>query len=249
MTAAVQPNHVSVPFFNIQFELSARDVKVLAVALASIAFFAFQYGLSWPVSFVVSFSIAALTYFSEKYIRTEADQQNDWISTDFNQNRLIFWSSLLVIRPLIIQVFCWCLGVPLPAFPQVALADAIISQPWKMIPMAMILAPIAEEVLFRGFLQERLEDIAHLLNRHTFVQLSKKTRDLFCDLIQSVVFGALHINNKIEEALKWPLLISLSAFGYFLSCLKRDKKTLVWPVAIHSANNAGAVIHVLRTCS
>lgn len=244
MAIAIQPTRFRIPLTEIQIELTALDKKVLSVALASLAFFALQLSLSFPLAFAISFAITTLTYLSEKYLRTD-QQRNDWFNTNFDQKELTFWASLLILRPIIIQILCWSLGIPLPAIPQAGLAEAILAQPWRMIPIATIVAPVAEEILFRGVLLERLEDATQLLSRHTFVKLSKNTQEFCCDVIQAVVFGALHINQTIKKAMQMPLFLGLSFMGYIFALLKRENNnSLVAPAVIHSANNTGAVIGI-----
>lgn len=244
MALPIQPTPVRIPILNLQFELTAKDKKVLAVALASILFFGVQFALSLPITFVVTLLISTMTYLAEKYIRTDPEQQNDWFNTTFDKKELVFLSTLLILRPVILQVLFWSLGIPLPALPQEGIAQALLAQPWRMIPLATIIAPIAEEILFRGFLLEMFESAFSLLNRHTFVKLSGSAQAFCSNAAQAVIFGVIHLNRKIKEAWKIPVVAGISLFGYVSTLFKREDKTLITPIGLHSANNAGAVIYI-----
>ncbi len=76
----------------------------------------------------------------------------------------------------------------------------------------VIIAPIAEEFIFRGFLLNRW---ATKWNLHLGIILS------------SVVFGCLHVNP-----------IGISIFGIILCLLYIKTKTLIVPIVAHAINNA-----------
>lgn len=247
MSLAIRPTLIRIPLLNIEFELSARDKKVMAVALASLLLFGLQLGLSLSMTLAITFLTTVLTYLSEKYIRTEPQQQNDWFNTDFNKKQMTFLVVFLLLRPLIIQIVCLAFGIPLPFVPQVELVQMLLSRPWVMIPIATIIAPIGEEILFRGFLLERLEDVTHLLNRHKICSLSATAQQEISNIAQAIIFGAIHLRKKIQEGWKFPVFFVLSVIGWGFGEFKRKDRTLLSPMAIHSANNASAVIHVFAT--
>lgn len=244
MSLAIQSIKFRIPILEKTIELKAVDKKVIAVALGSLAFFALQLGLSLTVSLALSFTFTVITHLSEKFLRTEEHQKNDWFNTSFDYKEIGFYSALLLLRPLIFQVVCWSLGIPLPIPPQTEVVSLILSQPWKMIPMVSIMAPITEEILFRGFLMERLEDAAQLLNRHTFVKLSQKTQDRVVNLIQAIVFGAVHLGRKIQDGAQIPVFLILSLWGYVFGEAKQNQKTLFAPMIFHSANNSSALFYI-----
>lgn len=244
MSLLVQPTRFHIPILDRTIELTPVDKKMIAVALGSLAFFAVQFSLSLTVSLALSFTFTVLTYLSEKFLRTEEHQKNDWFNTNFDIKTVGFYSALLLLRPLIFQVVCWSLGIPLPFPAQTELVNIILAQPWKMIPLVSIMAPITEEILFRGFFMERLEDAAQLLNRHTFVKLSQKTQDRIVNLIQAIVFGAVHLGRKIQDGAQIPVFLILSLWGYIFGEEKQREKTLFAPMALHSANNSSALVYI-----
>jgi membrane protease YdiL (CAAX protease family) len=89
---------------------------------------------------------------------------------------------------------------------------------------AVVGAPVAEELLFRGFL-------FGALRRH----LSLVWAALLCGL----AFGAVHAS--------WVKLLPVGALGAFLCVLRERSGGLAAPVAAHAANNAAGVLFLLLT--
>jgi membrane protease YdiL (CAAX protease family) len=247
MTAAVQSTPTAIPFLGIRFELSSLDKKVLAVAIASLVFFGLQLGLSLSITLAVTLVVTTLTYLAEKYIRTEPHQQNDWFNTSFDKKGWAFLATLILLRPLIFQIILRALGIPLPAPAQEGLHRLLLSQPWKMIPLTAIVAPISEEILFRGFVLERLEDTAHLLNRHIFHTLPQQAQQRISNLAQALIFSAVHFRQAVKDGKKIPIFLLLSALGAFYGGVKQDTQSLIPPMLLHSANNTGALFYLFSS--
>ncbi len=224
---------------------SARNQKILAIAIATLALFVIQLQISLSIALAATFLFTALTYLSEKYLRAG---ENKWFQLNFPQKKEVaFWATLLILKPLIIQIVFWALGIPIPPMPQEGLVKLILSRPWRMIPTAIFVAPFAEEVLFRGFLLERLEDLAHLWSCH-ICTLSRKAQQEISNIAQAVLFGAGHLNRKIQQGMQIPILLALSLYGYVFGLLKQQNRhTLLPPMVIHSANNAGVIMHVFAS--
>ena len=240
MTTSI--SRVSIPLLDWQIEISVQNKKILAVAIASILLFGLQMALSWPITFAITFALMGLTYLFERN-RTETQ---DWFQTDFDKRQLLALTSFLILKPFILQILFWSLGIPLPGIPQVELARAIFEHPWRMIPIATLSAPFAEEVLFRGFLLERLQDIAQFCS-HYCIHLSKSVQDHLSNAVQAVIFGAIHLRRAVEEGMEMPLLLLLSGMGFLFGLFKKEDNTLISPIAIHSANNIGSVIYIFQS--
>lgn len=232
---AAQITRIHLPFIKPEIQITAHHKKILAVALATFALLALQMGISLSIAFAVTCVTTTLTYFSKN--------KGDWFNTDFDWKQATFLTGFLFLRPLIIHVVCSVFGFPLPLIPQEGLVELIYSKPWKMIPIATIVAPVAEEILFRGFLLERLEDLAGWVNRHV-VKLGSETRKTVADVVQAVLFGAVHLRSKIQEGMQIPILITLSAFGYLAAFFKRQDQSLLSPMVVHSANNASTLLFI-----
>lgn len=219
----VQSTQFRLPLLNIEFELSAQKKKVMAVALASLALFVLQLGLSLSLALGLSALITLLTHLKPR-------PDNDWFNTQFDHKKIGFLATFLILRPFIIQIFFWALGIPLPPIAQEGIAKMILSEPWKMVALASVVAPFSEEILFRGFLLERLEDL-HLSARAS-------------DIAQSLIFGVVHLNKAIESGMEILVMLMLSFMGHLFARFKQEENTLIAPMAIHSANNLGACIYV-----
>jgi membrane protease YdiL (CAAX protease family) len=247
MAVAIRPTPIEIPFLGIRFELSALDKKILSVAIASLVFFGLQMRLSFPITLVATLVITALTYLSEKYIRTEPPQQNDWFNTNIDKKELAFFAALVLLKPLILQIVFWALGIPLSLPAQEGVVTLLLANPWRMIPIATIIAPVAEEILFRGFLLERLEDATQLLNRHTFCILSQKAGQEISNVAQALIFGAIHLKSAIKDGLEIHIFLILSYMGYLFGKMKQEKLSLIPPMVLHAANNTGFVAHLFAT--
>lgn len=224
-----------------QIEMTAKNKKVLAVALASLALFTIQIGLSLSLSLAITFSVTLLTYLSEKYLRTE---DNDWFDTKFDKKWVTIWTIILLVRPLIPVITCWYFRLPLPKPPQEGIAKLLLTYPWQMFPIAAILAPVAEEILFRGFILERLEDLASMMNRKVDL-LSSKAVKMICNMAQATIFGVVHLRSKIEDGFKIPVAMALSLSGFFMGKSKENNKSLLAPMTFHSANNIASCAYIL----
>ncbi len=226
LTDVIRPTTIRIPHTRIEIPLTALNKKILAVALATLVLFGLQLGFSLALTLGATVLCTTLTYLSEKYLRKE---ENDWFNTKFDKKEMLFWTLLLILKPIIIQIVFFALGIPLPVMPQVELVQRILARPWFMIPMATIIAPIAEEILFRGFLLEQFENLT-------------QTKTL-ANVMQSLVFAGAH-RSKVQAPWQIPVFLALSLLGYAFGKIKQDDKSLISPVAIHSANNIGSVIHI-----
>ncbi len=101
-----------------------------------------------------------------------------------------------------------------------------------MIPIATLVDPISEEILFRGFLLERLEDLGFSENKS--------------DWLQAVLFSAAHMPliQGIQEGMGIFVFFLISLTGWVLSRYKREGKSLIAPMAIHSAVNIGTCEYI-----
>lgn len=103
---------------------------------------------------------------------------------------------------------------------------------WHMLSALTLSAPIAEEILFRGFIQNYFK---------TKVSTSSAI------LLTSCVFSMIHFENTpslIENAIILPTLFCLSIF---LGAAYETTKTLIAPMSLHIAYNV--IQTVLYTCA
>lgn len=120
--------------------------------------------------------------------------------------------------------------------PQKDLISFVSENKLKWIPMTTVIAPIVEEILFRGFLKEWLEGGCDLINRHIYAT-SQESQHHISNFAQAIVFGAIHMmsKNKIENAL---LFASLGIMGVIQGQWKRyEEGSLLTPIKQHIKQN------------
>lgn len=87
----------------------------------------------------------------------------------------------------------------------------------------VILPPIVEEVMFRGFLYRTLR--------------SKKIKVAFATIITSVLFGALHLFGSADGSFLWIAFVDTFVLSVVL-CIAREKTGTIWAsIGIHALKN------------
>ncbi len=115
-----------------------------------------------------------------------------------------------------------------------------MKKPLEFAFKAIIQAPIVEEILFRGFLQERLEDIGHFFSK-TICPIPRKMVQKIANVAQAIFFGYCHIiGGQVIPAAKWLVMAVTGYVGYVCGEAKRKYDTLLIPMALHGINNAWA---------
>lgn len=123
---------------------------------------------------------------------------------------------------------------------------------------SLLLAPIIEEIFFRGYLQENLKDILHtgsssfllsfknsfeswLVKRHG-EKIRRHTTLIIAVIITSVLFSLLHWPKYgIEEGFliyPWILL-----GGFFFGVIMEYKKSITYPIILHSWHNSAFIFN------
>jgi membrane protease YdiL (CAAX protease family) len=228
----------SIPFPNIT---SGQAVKVTAVALASLLYF----GPIWALA------LAGMTLCSELSLRS--NQESNWFNThSFSVYKLVedAWTN---VEGRLVIVIAWValitLGLAIiPASPiQVKLAEMALETPLLFLFKAIVLAPICEEILFRGYLQERLEDSMNLFSRHIYT-LPKDTEKNLASVGQAAIFGCAHITGgQVNDAVRWVVALSLGWTGFVWGQRKQEEDSLMLPMASHALNNTFAALFLLRS--
>lgn len=92
--------------------------------------------------------------------------------------------------------------------------------------LACVFAPVTEEILFRGYLQDLLQDKENPSSWSRFVTAVKT----------NAVFGAVHIS-PFQGWYNIPIFVTLFCMGMSMSLLKEISGDLWAPVTCHMANN------------
>ncbi|MEM8534105.1 MAG: CPBP family intramembrane glutamic endopeptidase [Chloroflexota bacterium] len=105
------------------------------------------------------------------------------------------------------------------------------SQPWYMLVFLLPIAPIAEEILFRGFVLRKIQDFVFFWP---------------ANLITSVLFTAIHWPNWLYTQMPLETIITSSLSIFVLSCLLGylvQRTNSLWPSIItHILNNLVAAL-------
>jgi membrane protease YdiL (CAAX protease family) len=224
-------------------ELKKHQVqKVTLVAIACLMLFGLQLSYSWTFSIGVALACSVVTLVSETFIRKENPNNPNWMNANFDATRILYeMAHNLVLVPLGVGLLTAFGMTPLQG-----IAVQIMNGNLRIIFLATIIAPIAEEILFRGFLLERLEDLMTLTSQ-TICSIPAIIKEFVPLCLQAVVFGAIHITGKqvIEKGKRFFIFSVLSAFGFYISMYKRNDRSLLSPVAAHSTHNGGIVLGLL----
>lgn len=154
-----------------------------------------------------------------------------------NQIRMLLWTALIAFLVSIAGIYAVSMGIYAlaPDFTN-GNNDAIIQMasvtPWMMALETIILAPVAEECMFRGFL---------------FVPFYHK-KPIYGYLISAAAFSAVHVLSFIGLVPAQTILLSFlqylpSGLAFAWACAKAD--SLLCPMIAHSAINAFSLLSVL----
>ena len=136
------------------------------------------------------------------------------------QTKPLFLSIFLLAAFLLLEEFYfYVLGIEMPeSFIEFMLAEPILLGFISVV----VVAPIIEEFLFRGFLYSQL--------RRSFL------RDWGAVAVSSLVWTAIHFQYEVG------ILFFLFLFGLFLGYFRIKYNSLLIPVALHALNNLIAFI-------
>ena len=139
------------------------------------------------------------------------------------QRKPIFLSFFLLATFLLLEeLYFYVLGIEMPeSFIEFMLAEPILLGFISVV----VVAPIIEEFLFRGFLYSQL--------RRSFL------RDWGAMAVSSLVWTAIHFQYEVG------ILFFLFLFGLFLGYFRIKYNSLLIPVALHAVNNLIAFLLII----
>jgi len=118
------------------------------------------------------------------------------------------------------------------ATPDQVLTGAILETPLQLVLAvlaAVVLAPLAEELLFRGLLHRALR------SRYALVPATA---------VSSIVFALVHVDVLVSQPLA---IVGLVLVGVILALAYERSGSLVVPVIIHAVHNAVTIVAVVVT--
>jgi membrane protease YdiL (CAAX protease family) len=221
-------------------------VKTCSVAISSYIFFKELNGFSLKNSTGLALSASVLTLVLEK-IRPKSKETTDWFECykldlksmpgalhEEKFTQIQFLSKVVNIQHVVSIAglfYSACFG-----FFQKDLISFISENKLKLIPMTVVICPIVEEILFRGFLKEWLEIGCDQINRHIYA-ISKESQHHISNFAQAILFGAVHMmsKNKTENAL---IFASTGILGVIQGQWKRfEEGSLLTPIKQHIKQN------------
>ena len=174
-------------------------------------------------------------------------ENNQWFSskhfTDITHEENTYLYKFLAVRVIIFVIPCF-FGVNLigqDQFIMRMLTECYKAANYKaiayLITKICLIAPIAEEIIFRGLLQEKVRDLQALLWGSESIY-SKVCIDFRVNF-QAVLFGLVHIHpqNKGNAIICSVLALAGQVLGY----LKEKTGDLISPIGVHVAHNNSVV--------
>lgn len=215
-----------------------QAVKVASVALASLAMFSLQLQCSLLFALKISSICSTVTLISEKL----KNQDSNWFSPINQQELFPDLFKRLLLFPICTGLFYTAFGLPV-----LVVAQKILFCDLRVIFMTTAVAPVVEEVLFRGFIQERIEDMTFLTNRYVY-PLSAQTREKVSCATQAIFFGLCHLPGKqvIGSFIDKLFVCSTITFsGYCYGKAKNKDQSLLSSIALHAIQNVTLALGLL----
>lgn len=203
---------------------NSKIAKISAVALATFIYASVQF--SQPLA------IACRLALGSTVIATLSSKPSDsaWLTRDS------FPNILLKLRSYTIQMAVMNImrGMAMRYFNITVLAPV-----WPPLLFTCFCSPVLEEVLFRGFLQERLLEGLQLVDRH-ITPISKDTQTKISLAVQALAFGTCqtYATASTKAFQSFSTFCSASYIGYTFGSLKIENKgSLLPPMLFHMVYN------------
>jgi len=212
-------------------------VKIGIVAAGSLTFLVFLRDQSLASAFPVTASLTFITFLSEKYLRHRAPHlQTNWISTEHMHKKAL--GAYVIFCLVFISKVAKETFRAITKGQQVALFifAAVKAGNLYIILLATVIGPILEEIVFRGFLQERVEDFFYLVSY--VIPIPVKAQQGIACIVQAVLFGAIHMPGN---ALKYigTIFLFTGIPGLIAGIVKNTDQSLLSPMIVHTAHNTG----------
>jgi membrane protease YdiL (CAAX protease family) len=129
------------------------------------------------------------------------------------------------------------MGVHLVQLPVVLLKEAFKISTFvgmNMLFHICVRAPIVEEIVFRGFLQDKIKDLQTIVFGKK--ALLNKIHKIVRITLQAACFGAMHYH-PMQGASNIPIVVLTSCVGFICGFFKEEENSLVSPIGFHSVVN------------
>lgn len=210
--------------------------KVTAATFACGVFYGCQFLIPAATVIKVTIVCVASTLIAEKTIR-KSDHSTSWFNTEkIGRAALIREAALFFIAQTVFGIAMTKLGVA----PIQHISNLILQRNIRAIAIVLI-APLSEEILFRGFLKERIEDLVHLVSN-----FQNNTAHKISNIIQAALFGLVHINTMQTAFANSYLFFATALLGTLVGDIKEEGKgSLVRSIFLHECINASVIYRML----
>jgi membrane protease YdiL (CAAX protease family) len=237
----IQNNHFIVAHQAVNYSKTIE--KTMSVAIAIFAFSTLQWGIPLAGAGACALGCASVTFFSEIFIRpSSSPTEGRWFDyKNVNFQKLKSLGIQLCIKQIAVGIIFTALGVT----PFQHVAKLIATRNIRIIFLATLVAPITEEILFRGFLKERIEDVLYFTHRYV-CSIKGETRDLISHLAQAVIFGAGHVTSAQTRLANTVIFAGTTLVGLVCSFIKdKYKDSLIPSISVHAMLNSSNVLRIL----
>lgn len=219
-------------------------LKVTSVALAALAFFTLQYGYTLAQAGVIAGTLSSLTWLSEIFLRQDRSfrcKTPNWYNTKSLDRKVMieFLVTVLCVNVIYGMAFSY-FNISIGQHVQ----ELIKKGSLRILLIAIVVAPISEEILFRGFLQERLEDGCYLFSRF-ITPLSSKCVKRVSNISQAIIFGLSHVNERQTPLANALILASTTLMGYGFGGIKNLEASLFSSIFTHMSINTSVTARLL----
>lgn len=106
-----------------------------------------------------------------------------------------------------------------------------------------VIAPVTEEIFFRGFIQEKISDIQVCLKGKQALTIQTD----ICNRVnlQAILFGLAHYSPK--NSCNVFIVLVTGLIGRFLGEVKENTKDLWAPIGMHASHNSGITASLIGT--
>lgn len=217
--------------------------KITLVSLSTFTFLSLQFTATNAFKYKMSFFTGATTYICEKFF--PKNYTDDWLKNSFDTACKV----TLVVLLYYFSDFLHTILLPIEkngSFLQ-KVAEEIAKRDLFTLTLSVFIAPITEEILFRGYLEERTHDVLSVISRFIY-PISQNIRSEITRLFSSTAFGLMHITSSQVEGIKSKIVVffDTALSGYFGSIMKQNHNQLITSITVHCINNASCVLRILK---
>lgn len=218
--------------------------KIGLVSLSTFTFLSLQVSTSKAFKFKLSFFTGATTYIGEKIF--PKNYTEDWLKKSFDTACKV----TLVVLLYYFSDFLHTILLPIEkngSFLQ-KVSEEIAKRDLFTLALSVFIAPITEEILFRGYLEERTHDVLSLISRYIY-PMSQNIRSEITRLFSSTAFGLMHITSSQVEGVKRKIVVffDTALSGYFSSLMKQNHNQLITSITVHCINNVSCILRILKS--